>query len=50
VGRHELKEPQLDSSGELRRDHRHEIGMLWRGGISALAVIVTVWVRQRYFD
>jgi hypothetical protein len=34
---------------ELRRDHRHELGMLWRGLLSALIVLAVVWLRQSYF-
>jgi hypothetical protein len=34
---------------DLRRDHRHELGMLWRGLIAALMVVAVVWLRQRYF-
>ena len=48
VGRHEAGRPELDPSAELRRDHRHEVGMLWRGAVSMLIVVVTVWIRQRY--
>jgi hypothetical protein len=45
-GRH-ARTPSEDD--DLRRDHRHELGMLWRGLIAALIVIATVWLRQRYF-
>ncbi len=34
---------------QLRQDHRHELGMLWRGLVAAMCVVAVRWLRQRYF-
>jgi hypothetical protein len=38
-----------DRIEELRLDHRHEVGMIWRGLIAFGFVLCVVWLRQRYF-
>ena len=38
-----------DDVEQLRRDHRHELGMLWRGLLAAMCVVAVIWLRQRYF-